>query len=79
MRTERTEIAANVLDDWATAIRGDWGSIDGRTCRDELGEVSRFLRGDRDTLTQEDVGVCIKGEFGAHWDDHWPEEHVDEV
>lgn len=70
----RAEIAASVLDNWATAIRGDWSSIDGRTCRDELGDISAFLRGETDTLTSEDVGVCTKGEFGAHWDDHFMEE-----
>ncbi len=73
--TSRAEIAASVLDNWATAIRGDWASIDGRACRTELGDISAFLRGETDTLTPEDVGVCMKGDFGAHWDTHWPEDH----
>ena len=68
--TEHAETAAAVLDDWAAAIRGDWGSIDGRTCRDELNEISAFLRGRQDTLTPKDVGVCTKGKYGPHWDDH---------
>ena len=67
----RREVAAAVLDDWATAIRGDWGSIDGRTCRDELGEISAFLLGERDTLTPKDVGVCTEGKYGAHWEYHF--------
>lgn len=63
----RVEKAAAILDHWASALRGDWGSIDGRTCRDELNRVSEFLRGERETLTLDDVGVCIEGEYGAHW------------
>ena len=62
----REERAAYVLDAWAEAIRGDWGSIDGRTCRFELNEVSRFLRGQKDTLTFDDVGVC-RCDGTTHW------------
>ena len=67
METDRKETAAAILDDWASALRGDWGSIDGRTCRVQLGVVSAFLRGELDTLTHVDVGVCSLGEYGAHW------------
>ena len=65
---------ADLLDDWATAIRVDWGSIDGRTCRTELNELSAYLRGERDLPTHEDIGVCVEGEYGAHWS-HWGDDH----
>jgi len=71
----RENHAARVLDEWATAIRGDWGSIDGRTCRDQLGRVSAYLRGERDELTLSDVGVCAGGEFGAHWEGDRMDDH----
>lgn len=69
MSDERAEHAAKILDDWATAIRGNWGGIDGRTCRMELNEISAYLRGEKETLTLQDVGVCKLGEWGPHWDE----------
>ena len=63
---ERSEVAASVLDAWGQAIRGDWGSIDGRSCRDELYAISSYLRGDGDSLQPKDVGVCMIDD-GPHW------------
>ncbi len=58
--------AAMLLDDWADAIRGDWGTIDGRTCRAQLWCITNYLRGERETLTAVDIGICLKGGT-PHW------------
>ena len=59
--------AASVLDNWASALRGNWADIDGRSCRAQLDEIAAYLRGNRDTLTNQDVGVCMIG--SPHWDE----------
>ena len=64
---ERAAIAAKVLDAWGSAIRGNWGDIDGRSCQSELWLISAFLEGRRDTLTPADVGVCVEGDYSPHW------------
>ncbi len=70
---EREQRAAIVLDAWAEAIRMDWGTIDGRTCRAQLGDVSKYLRGEKDTLSFDDVGVC-RCNGTTHWHgDLWGE------
>ncbi len=63
----REETAATVLDAWGQAIRGDWGSIDGRSSRAQLAEVSAYLRGARPDLTLHDVDVCDGGDHSPHW------------
>lgn len=72
---EREERAAYVLDAWADAIRGDWSTIDGRGCKASLNQISAYLRGTRDGLTFDDVGVCqCDGSVGTHWyGDLWGE------
>ena len=63
---ERAEIGGYLIDIWAVALRGDWGSVDGRQCRSQLNEISSFLRGGREpSLT--DIGVCNQGTESAHW------------
>ena len=57
--------AADILDAWAAAIRSDWSTIDGRSCRRQLEEISNYLRGESDSLHHSDVGVCMVG--GPHW------------
>ena len=64
---ERNRHAATILNGWADAIRGDWSSIDGRSCREQLWEITRYLTGGQDALTFEDVGICVKGKYGGHW------------
>lgn len=71
--SEREQRAAVVIDAWAEAIRGDWGTIDGRTCRAQLADVSKYLRGEKDTLSFDDVGVC-RCDGTTHWHgDLWGE------
>jgi len=65
MTTKRVETAASVLDAWGEAIRGDWGGVDGRSCRAQLGAISSYLRGESDSLYPRDVGVCMVD--GPHW------------
>jgi hypothetical protein len=59
--------AARILDNYADALRGDWGSIDGRSERRALNELTTFMRGDTDICDEADLGVCVKGPYGAHW------------
>ena len=73
--SDRSEHAADILDKWADAIRGDWGSIDGRSCRLQLNEISTFLRGEQEGLALVDVGVCDRGKYGAHWADDFNDDH----
>ena len=68
MNEENVKIISTVLDEWAQAIRGDWGSIDGRTCRSELQNLSSYLFVD-EPLEVEYVrytaGICVEGK--GHW------------
>lgn len=66
---ERLLRAAELLDAWGSAIRMDWGTIDGRSCCDELGSLAAFMRGSGDTITAATIGVCMGGALGPHWDD----------
>lgn len=60
---------ADLLDEYAEALRGDWGSIDGRSERMKLQELAeRFREHGNEDLTQEhvtryrlDLNVCVKG------------------
>jgi predicted urease superfamily metal-dependent hydrolase len=65
--------AVMVLREWAQAIREDWGSIDGRSCREELNLLADALiaanhqSGSMATVRQlrRATGLCPEG--GAHW------------
>lgn len=68
--------ATTVLREWAIAIRLDWGSIDGRSCRDELNALAGFIDAQLAGEPVPDItamryaaGVCPFG--GAHWQDGW--------
>ena len=65
--TTRESIAAYVLEAYAHAVRGSWADFDGRSAKANLMEVVKFLRKERFTLTPADLGVCIKGTLGPHW------------
>lgn len=61
-----------VLREWAEALRGDWGSIDGRGCRSELETLAALIdvaveEPLKMTLAQvrDQVGICLHG--GGHW------------
>jgi hypothetical protein len=70
----------HVLREWGQSIRDDWGSIDGRSCRDALDRLANHLafaheHAEADaTLTRvrDDVGVCILGQ--GHWQ-HYCEDY----
>lgn len=55
---------------WGSAIRGDWGSIDGRSCRDQLEDLSNLLKPDAPATRFEDAcriaNVCWSSKS-------WPE------
>lgn len=73
-----------VLMEWAQAIRNDWGSIDGRSSRDELNWLATCLVASHDpslaahvpTLrsVRDEAGVCVYG--GGHWQEYCTPECV---
>lgn len=74
------EDVRGVLYEYGSALRGDWGSIDGRCCESELGDLNRYLfvahrDGDAGVSLSQvrvDAGVCRAG--GGHWPDHCDDE-----
>lgn len=63
-----------VLREWADAIRGDWGSIDGRSVRADMNLMAdTLLAANHDSGSQvtvralrQTMGVCAVG--GGHWE-----------
>lgn len=60
---------AQVLMEYGEAIRGDWGSIDGRSERSSIQCMAGWVR-DPDTFTdlrtgRDQVNICLDGE--GHW------------
>ena len=63
----------DILDEYAQAIRGSWGDIDGRSMKLEINEVTDWIRENGITdLTEFEVkkwryrlDICISGE--GHW------------
>lgn len=77
--TTKTDIRpTDILNEWGEAIRGDWGSIDGRSCRAQLENLSDWINEHgNEPLTEEEsihlrgrVNICTRG--GCHWGD-WHE------
>lgn len=73
MTTNEDITCADLLDEYARALRGSWGSIDGRseqTSLNNLAEAFRMYGNDRllpkdvDKL-RADLGVCPHGK--RHW------------
>lgn len=71
--SETTEVVAQALTEYGEAIRGDWGSIDGRGVRTELHELAALLR--LDPTPAPDISelrrkfsLCPGG--GGHWTEH---------
>lgn len=72
--------AADLLDEYAQALRGSWGGIDGRSERAALNCLSSAIREHGNApLTdaqvarlREDLGVCLHG--GSHWTDYCDDE-----
>lgn len=61
---------ATVLHEYGEAIRGDWGSIDGRSERSSIQRMAGWVRDLStfpDTLDEarDQVGICLDGE--GHW------------
>lgn len=63
------ERVAQALSEFGGAIRGDWGSIDGRSIRSQLDNLVRYLRAPETTPPLADIRVvldiCRYG--GGHW------------
>lgn len=75
-----TITTADLLDEYASALRGDWGSIDGRSERIALNCLSAAIRehgnaplsDSKVTTLRDDMGVCPHG--GSHWIDYCDED-----
>lgn len=67
---------SEILNEYGQAIRGDWGSIDGRVVKRDLGVIADIMRnyGDKDLpkeqalMLREGLGICLSGE--GHWQEH---------
>ena len=60
----------DILREYGQAFRGDWspGAIDGRSVRDEMGDIADWVAADAypgDAAARERLGICPGGE--GHW------------
>lgn len=58
----------NVLSEFGQAIRGDWGSIDGRGIQGNLEELIEEMQADKAIdipQMRDNMNICIAG--GGHW------------
>jgi hypothetical protein len=63
-----------MLNEYGAAMRGDWGSIDGRGVRSNLGDVAGWITSrpyPGDEKARERLGLCPAG--WGHWVDHCDE------
>lgn len=70
---ETTQVPVMALREWASAIRGDWGDIDGRSVKAELNGIADAIEGvgHADWTIErwrEDLSLCPSGE--GHWRRH---------
>ena len=76
---------ADLLDEYARALRGSWGGIDGRSEQSALNCLSATIReygsnplADSEVLRlRDDLGVCPYG--GGHWTEYCDEDSECEV
>lgn len=67
---------SEILNEYGQAIRGDWGTIDGRIVRRDLEIISNIMKGygDKDLskeqtlMLREDLGICLSG--NGHWQEY---------
>lgn len=64
---------STILREYGQAFRGDWSSavIDGRSVRDDMGEIASWIEGDiypGDAAARVRLGICTEGK--GHWT--WP-------
>lgn len=66
---ENRKIVAQALDEYGSAMRGDWSDIDGRSVLMDMGGLARLLytseSGDIGQLRNQ-LGLCAQG--GGHWE-----------
>lgn len=66
--------ALTVLREYASAIRGDWGDLDGRCIKAALNDLADAIEGVGQTADwsveqhRADAGLCPSG--GGHWTRH---------
>lgn len=69
-----TDVTA-IIREYGEAIRGDWGSIDGRSVRSQLDELAHAVENpevyEKDNL-RDKIGICLEGK--GHWE-WYCEEH----
>ena len=60
------------MREWASAIRGDWSYIDGRSVKAEVEGWVSVLTGEEPDRTierwRDSLGLCPQG--GGHWTEH---------
>jgi len=67
----RLEEVSSVLCEYGAAIRGDWGSIDGRSEQGTIGTFADAVlspeKYELETL-RDQAGICVNG--GGHWSEY---------
>lgn len=70
MADNRVQVAI-VIRGFGQAIRGDWGSIDGRSIRDTMNHLANYLDPDSEVLDADAFceweGICLKCQS---WTEH---------
>lgn len=70
---EKNKTVSDIISEYGQAVRGDWGSIDGRSVRDDMDTMSLIVRkyGDMELPPKAyaylayQFGLCVNG--GGHW------------
>lgn len=63
--------AIDVLREYGSAIRGDWGAIDGRSVLMDIDKIAHEIESGgtmSDGQLRDSVGICTHG--GGHWQDY---------
>ncbi len=71
---------AQVIREYGQAFRGDWGSIDGRSVRDEMEDIAFWMEADAypgDEKARERLGICPTGT--GHWTQYCEDDYCNKT
>jgi len=71
MSTMKLEEVSKVLCEYGAAIRGDWGSIDGRSEQSTIDTFAAAIQKPADYTVaklRDQAGICVNG--GGHWTEY---------
>lgn len=70
MPTEPRPSVPQLLREYGAAIRGDWGSIDGRCVRDDMENLADWVEDPASVPADARVVLGICPAEGGHWTDY---------